>query len=859
MMPPRPPALLVALLQRISSRAAANAAVGDLFEELHALGSSDQAPAMPRVWLAARIVRAIVAASMAALPRIARTCALVARDAWRSVRRAPMHSLSVMAILALGISVGTLTFSVVDAVLLKPLPLDHPEELVSIPSTNFPARPFKLLTPQQYLDFRDRTHTLTGVAALLNWSGGEATVAGVTRFLDVTYATADAFDVLRLKTEIGRLWTREEEARGQLDGAVLGYAFWRQQFNRDPSVLGKPVVVGKRSYQVIGVLTASTDAPEFGLISAPIWIPQSLNRTTPAESRVGGIVGRLRPGVSADAVATELQDIAGLDWRPGVASLSGSYLRSVRSWLLLALGATALVVLIACVNAANLLLARSAHRSQETAIRSSLGASRRRVALSMLVEGVILSGGATAVALIIAIWGVSAARTMFTTMVMGLFRAQAIALNSRVLVAAIAAAVVTGVLCAVIPAWQMSRASVVDLLKDGGPGATRGGRRWRSAFLVAEMASVCVLVVMAWMFVASLIKVVGIDLGVGLRHQLAVNPRMEFKGPVDQVKARIEQIPGVAGVAMSTRSSLPVFAQASSGAWSTTALRTVGGATAPVEVLDYRVSQNFFDVASVTFRRGSAWARDVDPVTDVPVVLDELAARQLFGDTDPIGRQVTTTDLPGVHTVVGIVPHVRARGPEVDVPPSAFFPIKPNPARMFAGLLVRTSGPPAPLVPVITKALEAFAPNQPEPYVFAANEAMERLTRTRRFNAWLMSSFGIAGLLIGAAGIFAVMASMVAQQTREIGIRMALGATTSTIARDVLATAARHVGLGLAIGLPAAWWCSRGFAALLFRVTPTDLGVYTGVAVLLAFVGFVAALVPARRASRVDPVVSLRV
>jgi predicted permease len=855
----RPPALLVALLQALSSRHAASAAIGDILEELGALESAGRAPALPRMWFAARIVRAIVAASAAALPRAARTGVLIVRDAWRSVRRAPAHSLSVISILALGITVGTLTFSVVDAVLLKPLPLDRPEELVSISSNNYPARPFKLLSPQQYLDFRDRTHTLAGVASFSRFTGGDATVDGVTQYLDVNFVTSDAFEVLRLKTAIGRLWTAEDEKRGQIDGALLGYAFWTQRFNRDPNVLGKPVVIGKRSYRVIGVLAASSNAPEIGLISAPIWVPQLLNRSAPAGSRVGGIVGRVRQGVTPDAVASELQAIAGLDWRPGVVSLQDSYSKGVRSWMLLALGAAALVVLIACVNAANLLMARASHRSQEVAIRSSLGASRRRVALSVVTEGLFLSAGATAVAVVVAIWGVAAARSVLTTMVLGLFRAQAIALNGRVLAAAIGAAVVTGLLVAVIPAWQMSRGSVVDLLKDGGPGATRGGRRWRSAFLVAEMASVCVLVVIAWMFVGSLINVVGIDLGVGLRHQLAVKPRLAFKGPVDQVKERIEQVPGVSGVATTTGASLPLFGRAFSGAWATTRIRAGSEGAAPVEVLDYRVSQNFFEVAGMTFKRGSVWARDVDPVADVPVVLDEQAARQLFGDADPIGRQITSTDLPGAHTVVGIVPHVRARGPEEDVPPSAYFPIKPSPTRMFAGLLVRTSGSPEALVPVITKALEPFAPNQPEPYVFAADEAMRRLTMTRRFNAWLMSSFGLAGLLIGAAGIFAVMASMVAQQTREIGVRVALGATPAAIERAVLKTAARHVGLGLAIGLPAAWWCSRGFAALLFRVTPTDISVYIGVAALLGGVGIVAAIVPARRAAQVDPIVSLRI
>jgi len=268
---PRPPVILVALLQTVWSRDAANAAVGDILEEFDALAAANRAPALPRLWLSARIIRAIAAAIVVAVPRLARTSVLITRDAWRSVRRAPAHSLFVMAILALGISVGTLTFSVVDAVLLKPLPLDHPEELVSIPGSNFPERPYKRLTPQQYFDFREGTRTLAAVGSLSRNTGGAATVDGVTNYLVVAYASAGAFEVLRLKTEIGRLWTREDEAQGQLDGAVLGYAFWRSQFNRDPAVLGKSVVVGKRSYSVIGVLAESTDTPELPLITAPIW------------------------------------------------------------------------------------------------------------------------------------------------------------------------------------------------------------------------------------------------------------------------------------------------------------------------------------------------------------------------------------------------------------------------------------------------------------------------------------------------------------------------------------------------------------------------------------------------------------
>jgi predicted permease len=853
----RPPRLLQALLRAVSSRDAADAGIGDIVEELGERVASGTPPAFPRLWLTTRIVGLIGGEASIALARHLRSGASAVRDASRSVRRSPAHSLAVIAILALGITVGTLTFSVVDAVLLKPLPLDRPDELVSIASSNFPAKPYKAISPQQYFDFRDATRSLSGVVSISTVTGGDATVDGVTQFLDVTYAPADAFNVLGLTVQIGRTWTREDELNGRLDGVLLSDAFWASRFNRDPNALGRTVVIGKRTYQVIGVLSASSSSPELRLTTSPLWAPTALSRTSPAQSLVGGIIGRLQPDATPEMVAAELRTIPGLEWRPAVVPLPEVYSRGVRSWMLLALGAAALVVLVACVNAANLLLARTAHRSQEVAIRSSLGASRRRIALSALVEGLCLSAAATTVAVVFATWGISAVRSILTANVPFLFRAQAIALNDRVLAAAMAAAVVTGLLVAIVPARQMSRASVVDLLKDGAPGATRGGRRWRSAFLVAEMASVCVLVVIGWMFVGSLVNVMTVDLGVDLEHQLAVKPRLAFKTPVDRVTETIARIPGVSGVATSIGASLPVFGRVS-GAWITTDMSAVGERSGTIEVLDHRVSPNYFDVAGLTFIRGSVWARDADPAADAPVVLDEWTARRLFGDADPLGRQVTTTDLPGVHRVVGIVPHVRAAGPEDEVPSSAYFPIKPSATRVFAGILVRTSGPPERLVPLITKALEPVAPNQPEPYVWSGNQALRFITQQRRFHAWLMSCFGIAGLLIGAAGIFAVMASMVAQQTREFGVRIALGATPAALQRGVLTSAVRHVAIGLAAGLPAAWWCSRGFASLLFQVTPTDIGAYAGVVGLLGVVALVAAVIPARRASRVDPITSLR-
>ena len=427
-------------------------------------------------------------------------------------------------------------------------------------------------------------------------------------------------------------------------------------------------------------------------------------------------------------------------------------------------------------------------------------------------------------------------------------------------IAAVGAAIVTGVCSSLVPAWHASRTSVAGVLRDAGPTVAGGGRSWRSGLLIAEIACVSVLLVVSWLFVTSLIRAVGIDLGVDRSHLIAISPSRQFNGTVEDVRQRLESVPGVTGVAVAAGgASLPLAGRAFGGAWITTSVQradTTGDFPA-LKALLYRVTPNYFDVAGIRFRRGGVWSADT--AFDAPsVVLDERAATQLFAREDPLGRQIRATEPAGVFTVVGIVPHVYAQGPEEAVEPEAYFALRPSATRTFAGLFVRTSPPSEDMLPLVTDALAAFAPAGKRPYIHAADEAVQKITATRRFNGVLMSAFGCLAMVIGAAGIYGVIAAVVAQQTREIGVRVALGATPRRIRRGVIALAGTHVLPGLAIGLPLAWWFSRGFAAYLFQVTPADPAVYVGVAALVGAVGFAAALVPARRAARTDPMITLR-
>ena len=857
----QPAHLIQRLMQAVASRDAANAAVGDLLDELSDRAASARAPRWPHLWLNVHAAAMVMSFAMASMPRHGRAMEYMFRDAVRSLRRSPGYSLLVISLLAVGIAAGTITYSVVDAVVLNPIDVERSDRIVLVPTRDDQFKP--RITIDAVRKLRTDVAGFDSVASVMVFSGSSLSVAGgyerssvgSTALGDqsVVRASSDLFKVLRFTPAIGRAWTADEEARGETNVAVLGYRFWRNRFGGDANVLGRTIETAGKAYTVIGMLGADSDVADLSYGQAAVWLP-----TNPA-STTFGVLGRMRDDVTPAQLAEQIQRaIATPDWRPDVAPLLEQSIGKVRGWMLMALGAVGLVVLIACVNAANIMLTRSFRRSHELAIRSSLGASRRQIAFSVMAEGLVLSLTASACALIISVWGVRAARSAVTTLLVGVYRASSIALNERVLLAAITAAVITGVFASLVPAWLASRASVNGVLKDAAPTVVGSGRRWRSGLLIAEISCVTVLMVVSWLFVASLIRVAGVDLGIDRSRLLAVSPNGSFAGTVDEVRQRLEAIPGVSDVAVAAGgASLPLVGRAFSGAWITTSIeraQQTGGAGLS-KVLLYRVTSNYFDIAGIRFQRGGSWQADGDTGS---VVLDERAAANLFGSDDPLGRQIRATEPEGVFTVTGVVQQVHTRGAEEADDPAAYFAIKPSATRKFAGFFLRTSRPPAEMVPVVVSALADVAPASTRPYVFAADEAVQRITATRRFNAWLMLAFGSIAMLIGAFGVYGVIATMVAQETREIGLRVALGATPQLIRRNVLRVTGRYVLAGLAIGLPLAWWLSRGLEAYLFQVTAADASVYVGVSALVLVVGLAASLMPAHRASRTDPMITLR-
>jgi predicted permease len=843
----------------VASDHAADAAIGDALEELDDRQSRGHAPRWPGLWLRGRLVGAIAAAIGSAIPRALRSAAVCVRHAVHAIRSAPKYSAFVVLVLTAGITLATVTFSVVDAVILKPLPRDPNHRLVSIGGRTADA---DTGLSQAELQAVASVPGLQAVGSGGTEAGAAITIGTATEYVSVVRASADYLEVLRLRAWVGRLWTKTDEASGRTDVAIISHELAQRHFSGDAPALGQEVAIDSHKYLVVGVLGTGESSID-GSTEIAAWVPLADRFVDQRAHRPLGVVGRLRDGVSISQVTAQISSaLAPLasqrpgdyeHWHPRVDRLLDTYTRYRRDWISLIAATVGLILLSACVNAAILCLSRSADRFHEFAVRASLGASRRWLACSLLLESIVLSLVAGTAAAAVSLWAVDAVKHLLPP----LFRASSITVDARVFFAAAAIALGTGLLSGIVPAWHASRVPILSQLKDA---RTPGGAtlQWRSALLITEVATVGLLLVVSVLFIDSFARLSAIDLGFNRENLITVSTLTDYQGTVQEVQARLAQVPGVSGAAAVRNSMPPLAGPAYGGAYDNTALHRVED-VASVDVDLYRVTPGYFGVTGMRFLRGATWAA-ADQAAQ-PVVIDEHAAQQLFAGADPIGQLITLDRVKGqIFSVVGVVAPALHRGPELDRP-TAYFGMPPDYRPSWVGFVLRTSVPPDSVVHAVEASLAAIAP-PPNPImgqgVHVADAAFRRLTATRRFSAGLMSTVGVVSLLIAIAGVYAVMASIVAQRTRDIGIRIALGATAARISGDVIGLAGRHVLLGLLIGLPIGWWISRGFAALFFQITPSSPSVYAIVGAVVTAAGVLAAWLPARRAARIDPVVSLR-
>ena len=858
----RPTRLAAWCLSRVLARDRADAVLGDIAEDLARRVVADRAPRWPRLWCEGQTWRYVIVGLAADGPSWLRRAVHVLRDAWRALRTAPAATVMAIVVLGLASAAATVTFSVVDHVVLRSLPFADAGTLYVLTGAGNPSSS-RAVAPQEYMAWEGHLDGFSSMAAI---GAGVGIDESGERVLSVP-ATASLFDVLRVPPMMGRVFTAANEVPGNEQVAVVSYGYWLRHFGGDPHVVGRTLTLTWAQYTsvwtVIGVMPEGFSYPVNTDRTFDVWVPYADR----AQWRVlphGGlssylrIVGRLAPGATPEIVQQQMvRATAPLvqafpfnyqrGWPPAVTPLADATLGNVRWWMLAALAAVVLVMGIACVNVANLMLMRSTYRVREFAVRASLGASRRQLVCALLVESVVLSIAGLALGLTVAVWGVAAVKAALPP---GIARASSIALDARVFAIASLAAIVTGVLFGLVPAWQASRCDLVGLLKDSGPTVASGRRRWRVAFMVAELAMVSVLLLATTLFVGSFVEAVRTDLGFD-RRGLITTAQVSNGATIADTVAEIARIPGVVSVGAMSGGGLPLTGAGSSAY---ALARPDGGS--PIDVDGRRATSSYFRTAGVRVERGELFPDDPAAQTG-ECVIDELAARALFGDADPIGQPLKMGAAGAIVHVIGVVSHVQVDGPEAPPGPQAYFPLAAT--GKGAQFLVRVTRPAAEVIPSIRAIVSRKIPaGWSAPDVTDLGDTFRRVTAQRRFTAGLMAIFGGLALVIGAAGVYSVIASMVAQEQREIGVRLALGATPRAIARGVIASTGKYVLAGLAIGLAAAFAAARGFASLFYRVQPTDVAVYVIVAIALGLVAFVAALLPARRAARVDPVMALR-
>ena len=809
------------------------------------------------------------------------------KAAFRSLRQSPTFTAVALTVIALGIGAGTAIFSIVDAVVLRALPFDEHDRLAVVLEHD-PTRPTTFgsgsTTVQMFLDWRRMQDSFDGVAYVGSSSYRVQNVGGDPADARGQRVTWEFFPLLRVQPLLGRAFSAADEIDGQHRVAILSYGFWQRYFGGAPDVIGKTLRLSDESWQVVGVMPQGFEYPVASDRPTEIYAPLRLrneDKVRGGSRNYNGItIARLRNGVSRQQAQEQMSRVmVALDqqypkWSPQrqarVVPLHEHLVGRVRSWMLMLLGAVTLVLLIACANVANLMLARATVRGREMGIRAALGAGRWRLIRGLLVEGLVLSTVGAVIGVMLAYAGVQVMRAWLPA---GIPRVAAIGIDLRVLLSAIAAATVSGIFFGIVPALHSSRPDLTRALKDSGRSATAGvgTQRLRGALVIAEVALAVLLLVGAGLFVGSFIRLMRIDLGFDYRNVLVLNinpsgslARLSFdqigeqtRTMVPQILDAVRRVPGVDGVATVTNGT-PL-----TGSWSrnTISLPGRGELDDDADSLDSRiVTPDYLRVMRIPLVRGR-YVDASDSATSAPViVINETAARRYWPGEDALGKTLKLNDKE--RTVVGIMADIRHLGPEAAPRQEGHTPITQNSA-FGATLVVRTTGKPLDALRSVKAAIWSVDKNQRLTSDTVTLEAyMDRLIAQRRFNMAVLALFGALGLVIAAVGIYGVMAYLVAQRTSEIGVRMALGATRSHVVVMVLKRASVLIVAGLMIGCGAAWYLTVtphiGLKDYLFKTEPTDIAIFAAALVLLAAAGFIASAVPARRAASVDPLVALR-
>jgi predicted permease len=795
---------------------------------------------------------------------------LLVKDRW--------FTLAATTALALGIGVNTTVFTIVNAALIRGLPFDEPDRIVSVSTRDGRSR-VRGVSFKDYEDWRRSARSFTGLAAFGNTIMNLSDRGRAPERYNGPYITANAFRLIGQRPILGRDFSPADDRVGAPGVVILGNGVWKTRYGSDPSIIGRTIKVDEIPCTVIGVMPDGFRFP----IDADVWLPMSLLPNiadAPRDSTYLQVFGRLAPGVTIAQARAEMDGItAGLarDYpdtnrgvRATVVPFTERYVgRTIRLLSLSLMGAVAFVLLIACANVANLLLARSSRRALEIAVRVSLGASRRRVVQQLLVESLLVAAISGILGLALSLAGIR----LFVAVVdlSGTPYWIRFTLDTRVFAFLALVALGTGLLFGLAPALHVSKTDVNEVLKEGGRagGGARRARRWTGALMVAELALTLVLLAGAGFMLRSFLALYGMDPGIDTSRLLTMRLALaneKYPTPAqkttfyDRIDERLSALAGVKSVTLATAlplgGGLPRLLDVE-------AHPRTAGETAPIVTM-VLVGPRYFQTIGLPLVRGRALdATDGTPGHEAVVVNQRFVAMYFNGE-DPLGRRIRLTDesshaaTPAYVAVVGVVPDVRQRDPRQSEPePVVYLPFRAEPT-WFMSLIVRTEGDPAQATTLVRDAVSAVDPDMPLFDIRTMDEFLAEQRGMFRVFGGMFAIFALIALVLAAVGLYAVTAYAVTQRTHEIGVRMALGARSGQVVWLVLRRVVVQLAIGLIIGMAGAFAVGRLLRSLLVQTGPTDPVTLGGIAAVLVSVSILACIRPAYRATRLDPVSALR-
>jgi predicted permease len=806
------------------------------------------------------------------------------RYAVRQFFKTPGLTAVVVITIALGVGANTALFSVVNGVLLNPLPYPQPEQLVALRESkaNFE---FGSIPYPNFRDWQKDNRTFSSMAVWRN-SAFSLTGKGEPEQVSGQFVSSDFLSIFGVKPLVGRAIAPGEDEIGAAPIALISEGLWRRKFESAPDILGKSITLDGNAFTIVGVIPATFHFSMGGSPAREVFLPIGQWQNNLLTTRTAGLgingIGRLKPGVTIEQARADMSTVTNnlAAAFPDANKGTGAKLIPLKQWmvgngslLLLLLASVGFVLLIACVNVANLLLARSTGRTREFAVRAALGASRHRVVRQLLTESLLLAGISGTLGLLLAAWGTGAALSILPA---ALPRAEDIGLDTRVLLFTLAISLMAGVLFGLVPALKMSKPNVQETLKDGGRGLSGGRHRMQGVFVVAELAMALVLLTGSGLMIRTLARLWIIDPGFNPRNVMTVGlslpPSMMAASP-DAIRAafrefdnRIGAIPGVQAVSQ-TWGALPLGDDDERTFW-------LEGQPKPATqndmgwAIDYIVEPGYLKAMGIPLQKGRFFTDQDNERSPQVIVIDDVFARKFFPNQDPIGKRILWDSSATPAEIVGVVGHVKQWGLDSDdnwkLRAQLYIPCLQMPdnfvARQPSGsmVIVRSDKAATGLLDSIRHVSQQMSNEQ----VIFSPQTMDQIIADslaeRRFSMILLGTFAALALLLASVGIYGVISYVVEQRTHEIGIRMALGARRPDILRLILAGAGRLAFIGVAVGLVSALGLTGLMGKLLYGVGPRDPLTFIAVPAILVSVALLASYLPARRATKVDPMTALR-